>query len=186
MTVKSILKLVSSLLNRKDFLSYLNTGNSTDVNLKGEIDTLVACYNVVAEELSTIYDKIMYTQKLTVSNGVLKYTQFTYNPVKILSVKDNDGKDVECEILPTELRTKTNRIVVDYTYIPNKRKLDDESDFKNTPLKERVFAYGIATEYSLIKGSYEEASLWHDKYTSAIRNSLSIKGVSKIKGRAWW
>jgi hypothetical protein len=186
MTVKSILKLATSLLNRKDFLSYLESGSSLDVNIKDEIDTLVACYNVVAEELSTVYDKIVYTQKLTVSNGVLKYTQFTYNPVKILSVKDNDGKDVDCEILPTELRTNVSRIVVEYTYIPKKRLLDDESDFKNTPFKERVFAYGIATEYLLIKGSYEEASLWHDKYLGAIKNSLSIKGSSKIKGRVWW
>ena len=186
MTVKSIVKLVSSLINRKDILSYLNGETTTDEKVLEDVETLVTCYNVVAEELSTIYDKIRYTQKLTVSNGVLKYTQFTYNPVKILSVTDTEGKPIKCEILPTELRTDTSRIIVDYTYVPVKRKLDETSDFTETPLKESVIAYGVATEFCLIKGAYEEAVTWHDKYTGGIKNALSNSRVNKIKGRAWW
>ena len=151
-----------------------------------EVNTLVDCYNIVAEELSTIYPKIIQSQKLTIVDGVLKYTQFIYSPVKILSVKDMDGNDVKCTILPTEIRAESGRVAIDYTYIPVKRKLDENSDFKNTPFKERILAYGVATEFCLIKGAYEEASMWHDKYTSGIKNSLAIKNANKIKGRVWW
>ncbi len=187
MTVKSILKLVSSLLNRKDMLSYLN-GNTSSVDGKvvEDVNTLVDCYNVVAEEISTYYNKFSYTQRLTVAKGVLKYSQFTYNPVKILSVKDIEGKNVKCTILPTELKTDARVIVVEYTYVPVKRSLDENSDFKNTPIRESAIAYGVATEFCLIKGSYEEAATWHDKYTGAIKNALSVKSVNKVKGRVWW
>ena len=186
MTVKSILKLVSSLLNRKDISSYLDGKTTEDSNVADEVNTLVDCYNVVAEELSVIYPKIVQSQKLTVTAGVLKYTQFIYSPVKILSVKDMDGNDVECTILPTEIRTNVGRIVIEYTYIPLKRKLDESSDFKTTPIRESTIAYGVATEYCLIKGSYEEAAMWHDKYTTALKNCLAIKNVNKLKGRVWW
>ncbi len=186
MTVKSILKIVSRLINRKDILSYLNLGYTVDSAVTDDVNALVDLYNVVAEEISTIYTKIIYTQKLTVTGGVLKYTQFTYNPVKILSVKDANGNDVKCTILPTELRTDVSRITVEYTYVPVKRKLDEASDFANTPIKERVIAYGVATEFCLIKGAYEEGAMWHDKYTSALKNSLAKKSANKIKGRVWW
>ena len=186
MTVKSIVKLVASLLNRKDILSYLNDGTLNNDSVTEEVNTLVDCYNIVAEELSTIYPKIIQSQKLTITDGVLKYTQFIYSPVKILSVKDMDGNDVDCTILPTEIRANASRVSIEYTYIPVKRKLDENSDFKSTPIKERVIAYGVATEFCLIKGSYEEASTWHDKYVNAVKNSLAIKNVNKIKGRVWW
>lgn len=187
MTVKSILKLATGLLNRKDLLSYLNGESVEDEErVKSDIDTLVVCYNVVAEEISTVYTKVVYTQKLTVTAGVLKYNQFTYNPVKILSVKDVDGNEIACTILPTELRTNTSRIVVEYTYIPPKLKLEDNSDFTNTEVKERVLGYGIVTEFCLIKGMYEEAVLWHDKYVTSLKNTLSNKKLQKIKGRVWW
>ena len=185
MTVKSILKLVSSLLNRKDIYSYLN-GGAASGNVSDEVNTLVDCYNVVAEELSTVYPKLVHTQEFSVKGGVLKYTQFVYNPVKILSVKDINGNQVECKILPTEIRVDLSKALIEYTYIPVKRRLDETSDFKNTPIKERVIAYGVATEFCLIKGSYEEAAMWHDKYTSGIKNSLAIKSANKIKCRMWW
>ena len=187
MTVKSIIKLASSLLNRKDLISYLDIGKTTDEErVVQDVETLVTTYNVIAEELSTIYNYVSYTQKLTVSNGVLKYSQFTYNPVKILSVKDMNGDDVECTILPVELRTNATRIEVKYTYVPPKRKIVEESDFTNTPIKEGVIAYGVVTEYCLIKGMYEEAGLWHDKYLNGLNQALSNGKSKKLKGRVWW
>ena len=187
MTVKSIIKLASSLLNRKDLITYLDVGTSTDEErAKQDVDTLLTTYNIIAEELSTVYNYITYNQKLTVAGGVLKYTQFTYNPIKIISVKDMEGKDVECTILPTELKTNTHRIEVKYTYIPPKRKIVEESDFTNTPIKESIIAYGVVTEYCLIKGMYEEAGLWHDKYLNSLSNALSNGKSKKLKGRVWW
>lgn len=187
MTVKNILKLVSALLNRKDLVRYFENSSCDDYErIKEDVDSLLTSYNVIADEVATTYLKLVNSEEFEVQNGRLTYDKFKFSPISILSVKDLKNKDVSCRILHTEIKVNIDNVIVEYTYTPNKKGLDDECDFSKTQIKERVLAYGIATEFCLIKGMYEEGSLWHDKYTEALKNALSNKKSQIIKGRVWW
>ena len=187
MTVKNILKLVSALLNRKDLVKYFNTQSCDDYErIKEDVETLLTSYNIICDEVATMYLKLINSEEFVVEDGKLTYDKFRYNPITIISVKDLKNRDISCRILHTEIRVNATNVVVEYSYSPDKKGLDDECDFSKTQIKERVLAYGIATEFCLIKGMYEEASLWHDKYTDALKNALSNKKSQIVKGRVWW
>ena len=186
MTVKEILKSASTLLNRNDLKSYMS-GDAVNEYLQVEEDfkLLLDCYNLVEEEVSTDYYRLKNTQTFTVVNGVIKCEEFSKNILAVLSVKSLNGNAVNAEIKPDGIYTNESNVVVDYTFVPNSKTVDDESAFTNSPITKRALAYGVVTEFSLIKGDYEEAVMWHKKYITALTNCLSLKKLKKIKERLW-
>lgn len=185
MTVKDIIEKTATYLNRSDVLEFLKTGATENyLTVIKDVETLVACYNVVQDEIATLYFKLKYTERFSPENGSVKFTRFAFNPYAIISVKDNLGVKINAKILPTEI--KTNKpITVDYYYLPKTKNIEDICDFTGTPITERTLCYGIITEFLLIKGSFEEAGAWHSKYVDAL-SSLALNGKRlKIKGRVW-
>lgn len=186
MTVKEILKNVAIIINRLDIFNYLDKGISENyTKVMEDVNTLVSCYNIISEEIATEFYKFKNEENINVSNGVIEYSDFKYNPIAIISVKNTKGVRVKAKVLPTCIHTFESEVVVEYYYVPSVKNLDDISNFTNTPIKKRVLSYGIATEFLLITGAYEEASLWHEKYVDSLKNSLSKTKVGKVIGRVW-
>ncbi len=186
MTVKDILITASTLLNRNDIKNYIN-GNAVDNynQVEEDFNLLLNCYNLVEEEISTDYFRLKDTQTFTVVDGVVKCEDFKNNVLSVLSVKNLNGNAVNAEIKPDGIYTRENVIVVEYTFVAPFKTLEDKSSFINTTITKRALAYGAITEYSLIKGDYEEAVTWHKKYITALTSSLANKKVKKIKERKW-
>lgn len=186
MTVKEILKTASTLLNRADIKNYLN-GEAVDDYLQVEEDfnLLLSCYNLVEEEIATDYFNLTHCETFTVVDGVVSCNDFSNNPLAVLSVKNLNGKAVNATIKPDGIYTKESKIVVEYTYVPENKTENDLSSFENTLISKRALALGTITEFSLIKGDYEEAVMWHKKYLTALTNCLARKKVNKIKERKW-
>lgn len=185
MTVKEIIIKTASYLNRKDVVEYLKTGATENSEMvKDDVEILLNSYNVVQDEISSLYYKFKATERFSPKNGIIKYSEFSFNPYAILSVKDDFGSKIKVRILPVEIQTE-KPITVEYYYIPKTKKIDDICDFTGTPVTDRILSYGIMTEYLLIKGSYEEAGTWHSKYIDAL-SKMAINGKRlKIKGRVW-
>ena len=87
-------------------------------------------------------------------------------------------------MFPEYLKTQPQRVCVRYTYLPQKKTLTDTSDFM-LHASVRLFAYGIATEYSLACGLFEEAAVWDKKYKDAIKAAYSAKPVRRMRSRRW-
>ena len=186
MTVKDIIKTVALLLNRKDILEYLNSG-ATENYLKvlEDVNALVDCYNIVSEEIASTYYKFKAVETLSPQNGVVKCSEFTNNPLAIISVKGLNEKTISYKILPSEILTDEKTVVVEYYYVPSKKTLDDISDFTATSIKNRILAYGVATEFLLIDGAFEESSVWHEKFINSLKVVLINDKRKRIKGRIW-
>lgn len=186
MTVKEILKTASTLLNRSDFKNYVN-GKAVDEYKQVEEDFLVLldCYNLIEEEIATDYYRLNKSQTFTVVDGFISCNEFDFDPLAILSVKGLNGKAVNADIKPNGIYVNENIVTVDYTYVPHNKTLEDLSSFDGTPISKRAIAYGTVSEYCLIKGDYEEAVTWHQKYVNALTNSLSYKKLKKVKERIW-
>ena len=186
MTVKDVLKTVALLINRADILDFFNNGYTDDYNeIEDDVNLLITCYNIVADEIATEYYKLNMTEKFTCQNGVLKFSQFTKNPIIINSIKDDDGNDVKYKALLGEITLDKPLVNVEYSYTPDTKGLDDISDYSSTPINKRVIAYGVATEYLLVKGAFEEAVVWHDKYVESLKGSVIKSKNKKLKGRIW-
>ena len=70
-----------------------------------------------------------------------------------------------------------------YSYTPPEKALDGESDYAT--LSTRLFGYGMAMNYALIMGLYEEASVWDKKYKEALEAAYRIRGAAVIRAREW-
>ena len=186
MTVKDILTTVALLIDRKDILKYLQEGVSDNTaDVISEIDSLVSCYNIVTDEIASEFYKFTYSEEFSVTKGSIKLSLLKYNPLSIISVETKNGKKANAKILFNEILCDNNEVVVNYYYLPKAKNIDDESEYTNTSVTSRVLAYGIATEYLLIKGAYEEASLWHQKFIDGLKGALSKTKIGKIKGRSF-
>ncbi len=186
MTVKEILKIASTLLGRGDIKTYFEGGAIDDyIRIEEDANLLLDCYNLVEEEISTDYYRLKHTQSFTVSNGVVKCSEFLYNPLAILKVLDKFGSSIDAQVKPDGVYTDKRQITVIYSYLPNKKGIDGVSEFKLTPISPRILAYGTVTEYCLVKGMYEEAVTWHKKFINSLTTCMANKKVNKIKERKW-
>ena len=187
MTVKDIIKKVAVFLDRKDVLEYLETGATENyLSVLDDVNLLVNSYNVVAEEIASLYYRFKTTERLSPNiNGIIKMVDFTNNPLAVVSVKDGKGNKINAKILPNEIITNFSEVIVEYYYVPSFKNIDDISDFTGTIITDRILCYGIITEYFLIKGGYEEANLWHGKYINALKNVPLTGKSKKLKGRVW-
>ncbi|MBR5439615.1 MAG: hypothetical protein IKV61_05305 [Clostridia bacterium] len=186
MTVKDILKTATTLLNRGDIKNYINGEAVNDyIQVEEDFNLLLDCYNLVEEEIATDYYRLKDTQTFTVVDGVIKCENFSKNVLAILSVKGLNGNAVNAEIKPDGIYTNEKNVVVEYVYVPSQKSIDENSSFFGTLITKRAIALGVITEFSLIKGDYEEAVTWHKKYITALTNCLASKKVKKIKERKW-
>ncbi len=186
MTVKEILITASTLLERGDIKTYFQGGAVDDyTRVEEDANLLLDCYNLVEEQISTDYYRLKHTQSFTVSNGVIECKEFKYNPLAILKVLDKFKNNVDLEIKPDGIYTSLKYVEVTYSYLPSKKQIDGVSEFELTPISPRILAYGTVTEFCLIKGMYEEAVTWHNKFINSLTTAMANKKVKKIKDRKW-
>lgn len=186
MKVKDILLLTATILNRKDLVSFYNLNVSDDyLKSQEDSDILLSSYNILMEEIASETLKLTHLEKLQVDNGVLSYSKFKYNPISIISVKNNENQDVNCKILPTEIKLNENEVFCEYSYIPSLKGLEDDCEIVGTFIPKTTVAYGIATEFCLIKGMFEEAGVWHQKYVNGLNRLIKPKKCKKLKVRKW-
>ena len=186
MTVKDILITSATLLNRTDLKNFINgQGVNEYKQVEQDFNLLLDAFNLVEEEIATDYYRLNESETFTVVNGVIKCEDFSKNPLAILSVKNLNGNAVNAQIKPDGIYTNESQVVVEYTYVPTYKTLEQNSSFTGSLITKRALALGAVTEFSLIKGDYEEAVMWHSKYISALNTCITRKKVKKVKERKW-
>ncbi|MBO5712598.1 MAG: hypothetical protein J6R88_00135 [Clostridia bacterium] len=186
MKVKDILILCCDLLEDNNLKTYFTGGTPADSeSAKADGELLLKCYNLITDEISREYYRLTTEETFTPTNGVVSLSQFMFNPVVINTVTSLDGGEVDYKVNPVKVYVdKTVRI--GYAYACPERMIEEMSDFSFTKISKRVLAYGTITEYMLIKGMYEEAVTWRDKYRTSLYACLSVKKVKRIKKREWF
>ena len=99
-----------------------------------------------------------------------------------MGVHDCDNHELKYKLYPTYMAfaKKDNRThcFVRYCYVPQEKTIDGISEFDEGVFKD-ILKYGVCSEYCLLQGYYEQASLWTEKYKKAI-NMYWFKW--KVKG----
>ncbi len=180
MKVKDCLLLSAELLGLNDAITDLNSGISTSE----ETQRLLRCFQLVQSELALDYLPLFAEDEVETETGAVFFSELTYPPVRILKITDNVGGELDFTLFPEYVKTAVGKVKVRYTYAPTEKTLDDECDFA-LGVSARLVAYGVASEYALAVGLYEEANVWEKKYKDAISAAYRLKRAKPIKSRRW-
>ncbi len=182
MTVKDCMKLAAMELGVAEELDGYFDDTSSLYARVGE--TLLQCYNVVENELALDYLPLTMEDEVETQTGTVDFSALSCKAVRILRVTDGNDVAVKYRIFPNYLKTQPGKLKILYVYSPREKELGDECECALTASK-RMLAFGIAAEYCLRMGMYEEADVWNKKYKGAIEAAYKAAPCKRISSRRW-
>ena len=184
MTVKEIILAAACELGIGEGVESYLAGGSKDAQAESNTKALLRCFNLVENEVALDYLPLLAEEEMTSDTGAIEYAALSREAVRVLSVRDEWGNEVPFTLFPDYLKTQPNKVCVRYTYLPKPKTLEDKSDF-TLNASVRLFACGVAAEYALANGLFEEAAVWDKKYKDAIKAAYSSKPARRIRSRGW-
>ena len=176
MTVKEVIITAASLLELEEKVSAFIGGDET-VGAE-ETAALLKCFNLVENEVALDYFPLIAEETVRTDTGRVAYKDLSKAAVRILGVKDESGSSV------AYLTAQPGVLTIGYTYTPEKKTLDGESDFQLI-VSERLLAYGVAAEYCFSTGYYEEGEAWSKKYKDALAAAYRSSPAKSLRSRRW-
>ena len=181
MTVQEVLLEAAQRLGiEKEVQKYFD-GDSADGKAA---EVLLNCFNIVENELALDYLPLYAEDEIETELGQVYYSKLSKSAVRILSATDEWGNRAKFKLFPKYLLTQPGKVVIRYTFTPEKKEMDDDSDFI-LQASSRLLALGIAAEYCIATGLYEEAEIWDKKYKNAIAATYENKRCERIASRRW-
>lgn len=187
MLVKNIMADAALLLNRSDVATYISDGTSDDAtDSETQKNLLLYAYNNVIDEIASEYYPLKITETHEPESGIVNFSDLTYNLYSVLSVKDIKGNNVDYQLFSDRLECDCPFVVIEYCRAPEAAAESDNCILDNSPIGARIIAYGLASEYCLMRGRFEEAELWQNRYQDGLEGALFSKKKLKIKARRWF
>lgn len=172
-TVKGVVKLAARLIGLQDTVDdYLN-GSVTD-SASRIVEGLVCCFNTVENEVAVDYIPILCEEQIVSTDGFVEYSALSKPVAYVVSICGEDGKEVDAKCLAANISIAPGTYTVRYAVVPSEKGIEDHSDY-GVGVFERLLAYGVAAEYCLHKGMYEEAAVWEKKYRMAIEAAVQLE-----------
>lgn len=181
-SIKDAIVSASEILDLKEEVQAYFDGS--DTSAKADVENLLRCFNLVESELALEYLPLYAEETLESATGAVYFDELACAPVRIVRVQDEWGNSCPFKLYPNYLKTQAGKVTIRYTYLPQEKGLDGVSDF-TLRVSKRLFAYGMATEYALSCGRFDEASVWEKKYKDAITSAYRAKPSTKISARRW-
>ena len=145
---------------------------------------MLTCYNLVENELALDYLPVTAEDEVLTDTGVVYFTELAKRVVRIVRITDAWGNETPFTLFPEYVKTQPGKVKIAYTYVPNEKELDGECEHTRY-VSARLMAYGIAAEYSLACGLFEDAAVWDKKYKDAIAAAYRARPKAKITSRRW-
>ena len=182
MTVKECILAAAAKVGVLDEVQkYFNGIDSTGENTAS---VLRQCFNLVQNELALDYLPIIREDETYTQTGVIPFSLLSKEPVKILDVTDGKGESVEYTMFPEYVKSQPGKLKIVYTYVPDDKDFEQVAE-ASQQASTRLFAYGMAAEYCLANGLFEEANIWDKKYRDSIRAAYRLKSCKVIQSRRW-
>lgn len=185
MTVKEIVNTAAALLSREDITAYLSGKNTGAVKeTLPSINVMVTLANLVISELAGTYIPMVKSEQIKVDGGKIYYTDFSCTPLKIKRVCDSQGRELSYNENALYLEVNASNVVVEYQFVPPNYDLNDEIGYTDTEVSCGTLAFGVAAEYSICKGAFDEAVMWHKRYVESVNATRKVKNTA-VKERSW-
>ena len=189
MEVKEIIKLTAIYLQMEEVLELSELGGEvtepTELASKN-LELLVRCLNLVYSEIASDYLPLKHCEDVEVENSEITISALSKKLINVLSLVDLYDKSVKYKVYPTSIKVENGSYKLEYSYMPEAVTIESDVEEFGGKLCERVFAYGVASEYSLISGLFDEATLWKKRFLDALLAVNSKKSEVKMPARRWF
>lgn len=186
--VTETIRLAANMLQLQDLLKTTvlgGTQNPTTAESK-ELDLLCLCFNFTNSIIAGEHIKLKRTILVETEDGMIDFGVFApYKLNEILKVSDEFGASCVYKQFDSYLKTQTGKLELMFSYYPAECDYDQTLSYYNAKLNDRIFAYGVASEYSFIKAMYDDATMWDARFKDALQVIGSKKSEIQIKKRRW-
>lgn len=183
MTVKEIIKTSATLLGREEVVKYIDGGQG-DADTLSKVNVLTRLINLVINELAGSFIPMIKSEEISVLNDKIYYKDLSENLLNIVSVTDMHGNEISYEKKHEYIAVNLKNAIVEYEYLPANYGLEDSVGYEENQVSSRVLAYGLAAEFCITEGAFDEAVMWHKRYADGIER-LCIPSSRSIKGRCF-
>ena len=183
MLVKECMELAAVRLGVEESLQAYFDQRDTQEDAK-KVELLLTCFNIVENELALDYFPLTAEDTLTSEGGVIEFSTLNKSAIRIIKVTDEWGNSVPYQLFPAYLKTQPGKVCVTYTYAPEKKDASGASDFSSA-VSTRLIADGMAAEYAMATGLFEDAAVWDKKYKDSIRAAYRLQKCKRIRSRRW-
>ena len=182
-SVREVITLAAKALGRDDLCGAINEARDQP---SGEVATLLHCFNMIENEIALDYFPLKLTETFSTVDGGVLYQRFAKSPISIISVCSETGEELSYELRADKLvlSALAARVVITYSYIPAIKALDGISEFK-MKVSARLMAYGVACEFCLSSGKFQEAAMWESKYKDALRAANILRRTLRTRSSRW-
>lgn len=185
MLVKEIIKKVVNFTNNYELSKSMELGEYTDTQQR-EIDLLVDCVNLTNSNIATNYIHLIKTKDVYNGTGTIQYSKITNEMIyNIISVTTKLGTKIDFNVRSEGIETKMGDVRITYSYFPSDVNLEDKILSYPTKVNERIFVFGVISEYYYAKGVFDEAQIWEEKFKLEMRNLMRSPSTKTIKKRRW-
>lgn len=207
MKVLDVIKLVTKLLNESDdkkcveycekndlslttFLGYLHDETQTDLpdflNSQSEKDLklILDCINIVQMQISTDFHSLFYDEEIEVSNGEFSIENLSQKLYKVKQITQNDDL-VKYSFIKDKIVLCDGKYRIKYAYVPDDVDFASTLETHNGNLTILSLAYGVCSQFCLIKGIADESEVWQEKFEMSLLSNFKKVGEIKIKPRRW-
>ncbi len=149
-----------------------------------ETDKLfLQCANNCLDEIAAEYIRLEESKKVMATDGKIYYSELSETVFDIIDVR-KDGTRVTYRLMPSYIEVGEGEYTVRFCTRPLTLESDDDVPFplKLTP---RILSYGIAAEYLLCNGFYDEAVTYDKRFKDALNHSAYGKAEKRIRRRRW-
>ena len=191
MEVKNILKLAIVFLDKKDlledevFLGEVPETYTSSQSRTEEIESLLLCLNLVYNEIARDYLPLFSKEEIVFEQDKFLYANLSKVLLDVHSLKNENGKTIKFKMYPSFLEAKAKKAIIEYSYEPDELEINSLIENFSSRIPARVFAYGVAMEYSFLNSLSTEALIWESRYKDALINIARKKAQVILPARRW-
>lgn len=180
-SVNEVIATAAELVSRADVAAKVQENAESDQ----EVALLVRCFNLVESEIALDYFPLTASEEVVPTGTTVEFAALKNEPVQIVSVKDPSDMGMPFSVTGQSIVLKRSapRVTVKYMYAPSQKGLGEESELGT--VSARLMALGVASEYLLACGRYEEAAAFEARYHDAVRAANIVRRKLTIPARRW-
>ena len=174
-------------LQLDDVLTALDSIATIADDVALEIDRLTDCAKMTAIEIASDYIPLTREEEAESKNQRIKITSLSERVSSIVAVRLG-YRDINFSVTHDEiLLPQDGNFTIRYNFIPpfGRPDLDEELKWEHARVNERTFGFGIACEYCILMGMFDEALLWDKRFKDALFKANVEKAEKRIKRRRW-
>lgn len=181
MEINDVIKEVANMLQLSNVYNANFDADSFDAQTQRDINLIISCINEVLCDIATDYLPLKKTEIINVSDGVYQLSNLSNTFHKLISVNTKKPYTVKSENLIIESGTYE----LTYSFLPEIFEFGDTIEDFDTRLTLYALCFGVAAEYCLISGNYNESEMWNSRFENAMQIARRKIGLAKLKERRW-